>query len=192
MSREPSNRFARHPRATRLAVVLTAVLLADFLAASAYRGVAGDLWWRSREASERRYRRPSALYHHDLAKNVALDDVQWRAATYTVNTNSLRFRDNSVRDVPLVAERRRIVFMGDSFTQGVGIDYPMTFVGRIAEALSAKGIEVLNAGVSSYSPIIYWKKTQHLVEKLAFNFDEMVVFLDISHAHDRLDDLLII
>lgn len=75
--------------------------------------------------------------------------------------------------------------MGDSFTEGVGIDYSMTFVGRIAEALSADGIEVLNGGVSSYSPIIYWKKTQHLIEEVGLGFDEMVVFLDISDPQDE-------
>ena len=50
--------------------------------------------------------------------------------------------------------------------------------------MSSKKIEVLNAGVSSYSPIIYFKKIEYLIDK-GFEFDELIVFIDISDIEDE-------
>jgi hypothetical protein len=72
------------------------------------------------------------------------------------------------------------VFIGDSFTFGVGIDYPKTFVGIIGAQLLNKGIEVLNAGVSGYCPSIYFRKIDHLMREAEVQFQELVVLLDIS------------
>ena len=75
--------------------------------------------------------------------------------------------------------------MGDSFTEGGLLDYTDTFVGRIDSDLGEKKIEVLNAGVSSYSPIIYWRKIKYLIEDMKLKFDEVVVFIDISDPYDE-------
>jgi hypothetical protein len=48
-----------------------------------------------------------------------------------VFTDSLGFKDASRRAVP---DRRRILFIGDSFTEGVGLPYEQTFVGLFARA----------------------------------------------------------
>ena len=45
--------------------------------------------------------------------------------------------------------------------------------------------EVLNAGVGSYSPIIYWRKIKYLIEDVGLRFDEVVVYIDISDAQDE-------
>jgi hypothetical protein len=75
--------------------------------------------------------------------------------------------------------------MGDSFTEGIGLNYEETFVGIIADALSGYSIEVLNAAAVSYSPIIYWRKIKHLIETVGLRFDEAVIYLDISDAQDE-------
>ena len=41
--------------------------------------------------------------------------------------------------------------MGDSFTEGLGVVYESTFAGRLASSYAAEGIDVLNAGVLTYS-----------------------------------------
>ena len=76
------------------------------------------------------------------------------------------------------------MFIGDSFTEGLFLPYEKTFVGIIDNELSSKKIEVLNAGVSSYSPIIYFKKIEYLIDK-GFEFDELIVFIDISDIEDE-------
>jgi len=65
-------------------------------------------------------------------------------------------RDASTRDVPLVADRKRVVFIGESSTEGT----EETFVGRFARAFPE--LDVLNAAVFSYSPSIYYKKKANI------------------------------
>jgi hypothetical protein len=87
--------------------------------------------------------------------------------------------------VPLKSDKPRIVFLGDSFTEGLGVPWGETFVGRIAEALEPKGIEVLNAATASYSPLLYYDKMKYWIEQ-GLVFDELVVFVDISDVRDEL------
>jgi hypothetical protein len=84
------------------------------------------------------------VYHHTLRPKFDGFD-KWGNKDYPFVTNSLGFRDASTRDVPLVAFRKRIVFIGDSFTEGIGVPYQETFVGKFAGAFP--DLDVLNAGV---------------------------------------------
>ncbi len=133
---------------------------------------------------EKELRVESERYHHDLRPNVQLRTM-W-LGWYEVTTNSLGFKDQSRREVPLQAEEERILFLGDSFTEGVGLPYEETFVGRIDAALRPKGYDALNAGVVSYSPIIYWKKAEYIIEEIGLDIDHLVVFMDISDIEDEI------
>src|SRR5262245_4640640 len=62
------------------------------------------------------------VYDHTLKPKYDGFDI-WGTRHARVLTNSLGFRDASTRDVPLVPDRKRVVFIGDSFTEGVGVDY---------------------------------------------------------------------
>ncbi|MDY6825245.1 MAG: SGNH/GDSL hydrolase family protein [Thermodesulfobacteriota bacterium] len=95
-------------------------------------------------------------------------------------TNSLGFKDAAPRPVVLKPNKHRLLFIGDSFTEGVGVPYGETFVGLIAEQLAQKDIGVLNAGVCSYSPAIYYAKTKYLLEKKGLVFNELIVYIDLS------------
>ncbi len=101
-----------------------------------------------------------------------------------MNTNSLGFKDRSDRQIPLKSEKKRLLFIGDSVTEGIGLEYEKTFVGLIDDALKEK-YSILNAGVSSYSPIIYWKKVEDLINNTGLEFDELIVYLDISDIQDE-------
>jgi hypothetical protein len=74
--------------------------------------------------------------------------------------------------------------MGDSFTEGIGVEYPSTFVGLVEDRLAGQ-VEVLNAAASSYSPIIYWRKIKYLLEDVGLRFDEVIVYIDITDAFDE-------
>ena len=62
------------------------------------------------------------IYDHGLVANFDGYDV-WGEARYPLFTNSLGFKDGSVREVPLKADHRRILLIGDSFTEAIGIPY---------------------------------------------------------------------
>lgn len=124
-------------------------------------------------------------YHHGLKKNVSTTD-KWGQAEYPFYTNSLGFRDASARTVSRKSGDYRLLLMGDSFTEGVGLPFEQTFAGIIADRLDKKGIEVLNAGVTSYSPRLFYLKLKYLFEEKGLKVDEVAVFMDISDIQDEI------
>jgi hypothetical protein len=121
-------------------------------------------------------------FHHTLAKNVCGFNT-WGEARYKECTNSLGFRDSRVREIGSSSEEKcRVVFIGDSFTEGYGLAWEKTFVGMFANRF--KGMEVLNAGVVSYSPSIYLRKIEWLLDQ-GVHFDHLVVYIDISDIQDE-------
>lgn len=132
----------------------------------------------------RLYRRSSPPYHHDLKPNVAAW-ASWGPNRYRIYTNSLGFKDAAVREIPAASDAWRVVLLGDSFTEGLGYAYEDTFAGILHARLAPRGIEVLNAGVASYSPVIYYRKLKYLIEEARLDVDEVVVLLDISDIEDE-------
>jgi hypothetical protein len=135
---------------------------------------------------ERRYRVEHLDYHHDLRPEYD-GPARWGPIRYTLRTNSLGFRDFSARTVPVRGQGVRWLLIGDSFTEGVGVNYESTFAGLLAARLASAGIEVLNAGVVSYSPVIYHKKVERLLEQRRLEIDAVVVFLDVSDIQDEVE-----
>ncbi len=134
------------------------------------------------------FRRPDFYYHHGLKKNQSA--LGWwdkpNNQIYEVFTNSLGFMDRSVRKVPLKSKKRRFVFIGDSFTEGVGFPYDETFAGIVGNYLQKRGYSFLNAGVLSYSPKLHYLKMKYFIEQKHLKFDDLYVFVDISDIQDEI------
>jgi hypothetical protein len=131
------------------------------------------------------FRLQNARYSHDLLPNFSGFD-SWGMAHYPLFTNSLGFRDASVRTVPLQSQTYRTLLIGDSFTEGMGVPFTQSFAGLLARAGLAQQnkIEFLDAGVVSYSPVLYYKKIKTLIAS-GLLFDEVVVFIDLSDITDE-------
>lgn len=74
------------------------------------------------------------------------------------------------------------MFVGDSFTEGVGLSYNKTFVGIFDKQYPE--LKIANLGVSSYSPIIYYHKLKFFLEK-GLEAKNVIIFLDISDFTDE-------
>ena len=123
-------------------------------------------------------------FHHGIKPNSeGVDTYGPYSAKYF--SNSLGLRDEKIRDVSLEADHPRILFIGDSFTEGGPIQWDNTFVGRISRALKPEGIEVLNAGVASYCPTTERVKLRHLLVDQGLKVDRVVLCLDISDLKDE-------
>ncbi|CCJ07367.1 Uncharacterized protein BN69_1916 [Methylocystis sp. SC2] len=122
-----------------------------------------------------------AQYTHGLKPNFNGFDA-WGSNIVPIFTNSLGFRDAAVRSVPMTADRKRVIFIGDSFTESPGVPYQQSFVGLFAQAFPA--LDVLNAGVSSYAPSVYYEKLKYFIDA-GLKFDEAVVYIDISDIQDE-------
>jgi lysophospholipase L1-like esterase len=170
-------------------------LALDYLAAQVIKRQAALSWREAMTASkarERDFRSQSELFHHALRPNrSALSS--WGGREYLVVTNALGLRDRTKREVSKIPKARRILFLGDSFTEAIGIEYDRSFVGLVDQELHPQGVEVLNGGVASYSPTIYLRRAQYLLESMGLEVDEIIVFVDVSDAQDdalyyRLDE----
>ncbi len=185
-----ANRFERYSKIITPVLIFILMILTDLGAAQVYKLLYGESWGeapRNRALlGEKIYRIKSNIYDHGLSPNAQLKGF-WGNGRYDFATNSMGFKDFAPREVSLVSDKHRILFIGDSFTEGVGLTYADTFVGMISKELEKNNIETFNAGVVSYSPIIYWRKIKHLIEDVGLKFDEVVVFLDISDAKDEFD-----
>jgi hypothetical protein len=170
------NRFARHPRLTLAVIVVVLLAVCDLGATAAWQ------WLHPKKDLGLRVKDP--VVHHGL-KPLVSGRERWGRWDATYHTNDLGMRDASPRRVPLVSGGRRILFIGDSFTEGIGIDWPETFVGRVAAALAPRGIEVLNAGCASYCPAIYDRRVRQLLDR-GLRVDEIVVYVDVGDVLDEV------
>ena len=65
----------------------------------------------------RAHRIKSFYYHHDLRNKAYFYDI-WGYERYKIFTNNLGFKDKSNRNIEF--KKNNILFIGDSFTEGVG------------------------------------------------------------------------
>lgn len=174
--------FERNPKKTLAIVITLGFFICDLLFTNVleFTGI-----YNPPHKLEHRYRAAHPVYHHTLEANIDGYEALFGPIQYSVSTNSLGFKDRAPREIPLTAGSERIIFIGDSFTEGIGIEYPDTFVGVIDERLSPRGTQVLTAGVNSYSPIIYRRKIEYLVEQ-GLTFDHLVVLIDLSDIRDEV------
>lgn len=108
---------------------------------------------------------------------------QYNEKIYNISTNDLGFRDNN--NEPIDKDKTHSIIIGDSFIEGVGLEYEDTIVGLLNNKLENKNFKFLNAGVASYSSYIYLRKIQNIIET---NKDllirDVIVFLDKSDVSD--------
>ena len=117
----PSNRFERHPKLTFCIVLITSFIIIDL--------IVGTIFLTKPE--EHKGRASNSYYNHQLVPNFEGDEP-WAIGRYKIHTNNLGFKDSAIRDVPLeVPDKHRILFIGDSFTEGIGIEYNKTWVGLL-------------------------------------------------------------
>jgi lysophospholipase L1-like esterase len=105
----------------------------------------------------------------------------WGRERYPLNINSQGFRDKTVREVPPTDPRPRILMLGDSFTESMG-PWETSYVGRLAAKFPQ--YEILNGGVGGYSPSNYLS-TARIALKSGLQFDDAIVFIDISDVQDE-------
>jgi len=110
--------------------------------------------------------------HHAMKPNCHFV-AHWGHDSFDYFTNSLGFRDESIRTVPLTDPRPRILLLGDSFTEGETA-WRDGFVSKMAVQLPQ--YDFLNGGGPSYSPSVHLNLVRRLLDQ-GVQFDEVIVFL---------------
>ena len=129
------------------------------------------------------FRSPHYYYHHGLQPGQE-SWAAWGASLYPVRTNSLGMVDSAVYEVSLKSEKPRLLILGDSHSEGVGVPYEKTFSGVLSKTLSGR-MEVLNASCISYSPKIEYLKAKFLFDQ-GLKVDHLFVLIDISDLQNEL------
>ncbi len=105
------------------------------------------------------YRQYHPVLGHSLTPNANYTEADpFQEFTIDYHINSLGLRD---REYPLEKPNNtiRILILGDSFTEGFGVQSEETFTKQLEKKLNKDSdytYEVINAGVLSYSPLLYY------------------------------------
>jgi lysophospholipase L1-like esterase len=118
---------------------------------------------------------PGSVFH-------SVDDVL--GLDYTIRINSLGFREREFgREKP--AGKRRVVFLGDSFAFGIGVEQDRRLSDYVGRALGDE-FEVINAAVCG------WGIDQELIQyrRVVRQLSPDVVILTVCMSNDVLNDML--
>ena len=121
---------------------------------------------------------PNNEYGYSFQKNINTNFAVWGNNYYKLCTDNRGFKYNCKDKYQSEYE---IAFIGDSFTEGIGLPYEKTFVGIFR---NKSNLRVVNLGVASYSPYIYKKKIKHLIGSNNISFNHLVVGVDLTDLED--------
>jgi len=110
---------------------------------------------RKFKEKEKTYRIKNEHFHHTLASNIKVQSRWGNLKPYLTCTDKFGFRISCIEENNIKKNGKNIVFIGDSFTEGLGLDYEKNFTSMLNNYSENN---IINMGVSSYSPIIYLKK----------------------------------
>ena len=126
------------------------------------------------------FAKKNEIYDHGFLESYKTNNAGWGNKRYTFCTDKNSFRSNC-KNLLDNSKNFDIAFIGDSFTEGVGLNYEKSFVGIISNKLNE--FKIANLSASSYSPAIYFSKINYFLEK-GYYFDEVIVFIDLSDIQD--------
>lgn len=123
---------------------------------------------------------PSAVVHHEMLR-LHSDST---AADVTITTNRLGLRSPELTE-PRKQGAIRILVLGDDTIFGADLPQSQTVTARLEEFLSKSTgltIEVVNAGIPGYCPLLAWLKFEHELQHL--RPDLVVLHFDMTDVAD--------
>ncbi len=164
----------------KVIIISLIILISDFVIVKLIKKT--EIW--SNIDEKRSYWRVSSnIYHHGILPNINVDE-SWGKRRYKLITNSLGFRDFKNKKINKQGDKKRLVLIGDSFIEGIGLNYKDSLSGKISKFLF-NNTEVINMGVASYSPTNYFYKIKYFIEK-GYVIDNVFIFLDLSDIVDEI------
>ncbi len=130
--------------------------------------------------AEKTYRIRHPIFHHGFLPGYS-GKGYWGREVFPVCINRSGFRDDCSGKHDQTKDFD-FAFIGDSFTEGIGLPYDETFVGQISAAVPH--IPIANLGAWSYSPSIYFAKLRYYLER-GYTFKHVFVYIDISDVQDE-------
>jgi len=156
----------------QLSILLVSFLLIDFLF--------GNFFFNKKLKNNVYDINKSFLYN--FKKNLDIKNYNYGNKNYRLCTNNLGAIDDCYKK-NITTKKIDYVFIGDSFVEGLGVEFKDTFFGLLKNKYPNK--QFLNLAVSGYSTSIYYNKLKYFYED-GFKFSEIYIFLDTSDIFDEI------
>jgi hypothetical protein len=131
---------------------------------------------------EKLYRVENPIYHHGLKKNYKGFGL-WFGKEYQICTNEYSFKTDCSIAQNKTNKSFDIGFLGDSFVEGVGVEYLKTFVGLVEKE---NNLKVANLSAASFSYKIYYLRLKDAIENHNLKFKKLFLFIDGSDLQDEI------
>lgn len=139
-----------------------------------------------RDVLRERFERNDPVFHHRFIPNTS---GYWKTQEFNPHyaINSLGLRDREISKTKPKGTKR-VLLLGDSFTEGNGVEVNEAFPARVQALVDNAGLsirwEVFNAGEGSYSPLLHYL----LLEKQLIDLepDLVILNLDLSDLYDDI------
>ena len=123
-------------------------------------------------------------YNYDLYKDCFAIEHKGVSGAYNVYTNEIGTRVGP-KENKTNKNVEKIIFLGDSFTYGFGVDYEYSIPGQI-DSLTENKYEIINFGLMGYSPSMnYFLLKKYLDENPDLKIKKIFYILDITDVHDE-------
>jgi len=129
---------------------------------------------------------PDSIVHHRFTPNASgrYQSVEFDTR-YSINSLGLRDKEYSAKKPSEVV---RILMLGDSFTEGDGVESNETFSKALETyfdtASTTQKCQIINAGVGSYSPLLEYLYMKNY--GLSLNPDLVILNFDLSDVFDDI------
>ena len=158
------------------------VLLFDFIFGQTAIEIIEEVKKRDKPSSKS-YFKEHPIYHHELIRNYK-NIVSYSSFKFLMCTDQHSFRVNCYKkNLNKSTKNLGTVFLGDSMTEGVGLNFEDTFFGIIEDKYD--NLVFTNLSASSYSFSIYLAKLNHLINSKEFKIKKVVLIPDISDIQDE-------
>ena len=122
-------------------------------------------------------------YHYSLSKNCFAIEKKGVSKSYSVfiDKDGFRVRNFDYKKAPT----EKILFLGDSFTYGFGVNYEDSIPGVI-ESKTDNQYDIINFGVPGYSPLInLYNLKNFLTNNPKSKISKVFYILDLTDPHDE-------
>jgi len=140
------------------------------------------------EMDMKKYRAPSDILHHTFVpKGKGRNYTKEFRTIYRINSFGIRDREYALNKEEGVF---RIIVLGDSFTEGYGVNIEDTFIKKLEWLLNSdetakdNKYEVLNFGCAGYSPLLEYILLKQ--KGMKFDPDLVILMLDYSDFYDDI------
>ena len=111
-------------------------------------------------------------------ENLVVKNAQWGNVYYTFCTNDLSLKSKCNNQI--TKNNYKFAFIGDSFTEGIGVNYENTFVGLFDQVFD----KTLNLSVSGSSPNFYERRLNYFLNEKNIKIENLFLFFDLTDLED--------